>query len=128
MVSDQLFNSEFGKGPKVATKVAADIILGMPSQGCSYHGICKIEDQLEKKCKKYLKVLFSIVDQQLQMEVKVKEVKPEIFDVHFGSGFFIILESVEIPNFLSKALNQKYTIQQGIYKVNKRKNIVEIRF
>lgn len=128
MVSDQLFNSEFGKGPKVAIKVAADIILGMPSQGCRYHGICKIEDQLEEKCEKYLRVLFSMVDQQLQMEVKVKEIRPEVFDAHFGSGYFIILESVEIPRFLSKRMSQKYTIQQGVYKIKKRKDIVEIRF
>ena len=42
-----------------------------------------------------------MVSNEFVMSINLDEIPPFILDFHFGSGYFIILESVDMPTFIN---------------------------
>ncbi len=114
-------------------QVVMNVTLGMPSKGCNYHGICKIEElSTENKqtsnCKKQVKAAFRKEQNRLIMYIGANEIDRKLYEFYFASGYFIVLESFDIPESLKNKIEISYTIQQGVYRVSHQNDYLKVTF
>ncbi len=117
--------------------IDVDVILGMSSKNCQFHGICKInpssnmshEDFMNSK--DYLKnslrgVLCLDSKKKLILKFDRKTITPYIQKKYLKDDLFIINESLEMPSFVSLHFGTSFTVKEGTYPIKKGKKYCQI--
>ncbi len=124
--------------------VSVEVVFGMPAKDCLYHGICRIDPASASpkanyangtagdsgKNRSYSKAEVSATSTgQLVFRFFKDDMLRGKASRHFGSGFFIVLESIRTPAWVNKALDiYGYNISKGIYKVKEEEAWYEVAF
>lgn len=111
--------------------ITVSVIFGMPTKNCSYQGICRIEpgENYQENSGKCIGIaeLFKIDEHWIAFSFPKANLDPKTIRKHFGSGYFIILEDYQAPEFLYNAIGKTpFVIQQGIYKVKENENYYKV--
>lgn len=118
--------------------VSVEVVFGMPAKDCLYHGICKIEpantpqtgiDGTAKPSTHTKAEVSATSTGQLVFRFYKDDMLRGKASRHFGSGYFIVLESIETPSWMNEALDiNAYNISKGIYKVKEEMAWYEVAF
>ena len=106
-----------------STGVSVCIVFGMPSRDCAYHGICRIEPEEANRNKTNPGMSFAKIfwDQNTQLNFAFSKasIQLETLKKNFGSGYFIVIESYHIPEFVCRALGvEKLVVEPGLYPIH----------
>ena len=110
--------------------IDVDIVLGMPSKNCQFHGICKInassnlepDDFMNSKTylKNSLKAILNLDEKKnLIIRFDCNTITTFIKDKYLKDDLFIISESIKIPDFASSYFRTSFEIKKGIYPIEK---------
>jgi hypothetical protein len=118
--------------------VSVEVVFGMPAKDCLYHGICRIEPASAPPVGRYGTAKPSTLT---KAEVSATSTGQLVFrfykdgmlrgkaNRHFGSGYFIVLESIRTPAWMNDSLDiHGYNISKGIYKVKEEAAWYEVAF
>jgi hypothetical protein len=103
------------------TSVQAEIILGIPSEGCQGHGICRILTQSalkSVKCPSITGYITLEADQKLRFSFPKAAMPAALKEKHFSSPWFTVKESFVLPNRIAAQFEFKRSqIQPGLYQI-----------
>ncbi|MEZ5042052.1 MAG: hypothetical protein R2828_19300 [Saprospiraceae bacterium] len=109
--------------PRMAETLEADIILGMPSRKCMFHGICRIEPVGKMKGQEAISFAQASIQfrepNDLVINFRIASMSEQTIRQHFSKGVFTMLEAVELPTFITEVLGFNHTISPGIYTIEK---------
>lgn len=128
--------------------VSVEVVFGMPAKDCLYHGICRIEPASSApqgistqgintmgasgtaKSSAYVKAEVSATSTgQLVFRFRKDGILRGKASRHFGSGYFIVLEPIDLPDWVSDGLElPAFKIWCGIYHVNEKALYYEVTF
>lgn len=109
------------------------VVFGMPARDCAYHGICSINQrkgstEIKARCLSIANI-FPVGKTHLLFQFYKNNMTKLIMKRHFGSGYFIVLEDYQIPEFVGEVIGQCTTvIRQGIYPVVDKDKYFEVLF
>lgn len=118
--------------------IDVDIVLGMPSKNCQFHGICKInpssnldyEDFLcsNNYLKNSLKAVLH-VDRQKNLIIKFDRntITAFIEYEYLSEDLFVIAESIETPFFVNDYFGIPFRIKKGVYPVIRGEKYYQIK-
>ncbi len=118
---------------KYVAELDVDIVLGMPSKKCRYHGICKIEEygSLHSNTLNVevlnVKILFNQLGNLIILFYE-NNMSESIRKKHFSTAFFEIQEAVKLPKFASNQLGNSFNILPGKYPIDKQGETYKVTF
>jgi len=136
------YNSEDTKGggrsdfiSDLLPSVDINIVLGMPSKNCQFHGICKIEPPLSQNSAMGVKpnhgiraILSFNKRKELEILFQKKDLTEKLRAYHFGRESFLVLEPVNIPEFAARALGRGFKVSVGRYPIYEADSFYKINF
>ncbi len=125
--------SSLEKNESKQKSIMASVVFGMPAKDCSYNGICRIDhadmyNQYSAGCISIAEI-FRVGKKHFLFRFSKNKMRKLTIRKHFGSGYFIVLEDYETPEFIGTTLGQcAPVIRQGIYPVLDKDDYFEVLF
>jgi len=118
---------------KKENSISTSVVFGMPAKDCSYNGICRIEplDMFNENTSRCIGIatITRVGTKHLLFQFPKDQMHRLTIHKHFGSGYFVLLEDYETPEFVGKVLGQcAPVIRQGIYPIVDKDDFFEVIF
>ena len=119
-------DNQVPKPGKQQLELSAEVIFGVPSQGCRGTGICKLTTLAEQskkpsmmtRCKKGLAIISITAEDRIKFNFEKASMCKATIKKHFGYHYFFLEETFEVPAAIRELLELKQArIKPGAYPI-----------